>query len=59
MTAGQLVLSVKLRVIGGIVRADKVGIGTAIGKTAADNLFYLTLVKVDAGAKRGQGANSK
>ncbi len=39
--------------------ANKIGVGTAVGKTAADNLFYLALVKVDAGAKRGQGANSE
>ena len=52
-------LLVELRIISGIVRTDKVGVGTAVGKAAANNLFYLTLVKVNAGAKRGQGTNSE
>ncbi len=59
MAAAQPVLSVKPGIVGRIMGADKVGVGTAVGQAATDNLFYLTLVKIDAGSKRGQGANSK
>ena len=58
MAAGKLVLSVELGVIGSVLGADKVGICTAIGKTATDNLLYLTLVKINTGAKCSHRANS-
>lgn len=54
MAAGEIMLAVKFGVIGGVVLADKISVRTIVCQAAADNLFYLTLVEVDTGTKRGQ-----
>ena len=48
-------LLLEFGVVSGILDANKIGVCTIVGKATTDNLFYLTLVQVDTGAKRGQG----
>ena len=47
-------LLIEFGVVSSILGANKIGVRTIVGKAATDNLFYLTLVQVDTGTKRGQ-----
>ncbi len=55
VTAAQIVLAIEIGVIGRVVVADKIGGGTLGIEAAANDLFDLTLVQVDAGAKKSHG----
>jgi hypothetical protein len=39
--------------------ADKISLGAGVGKTAANYLLYLALMKINTGAKGGQGSYSQ
>ena len=59
MPALEANIFIQFRVVIRAMIADKISLGAGVGKTAANYLLYLALMKINTGAKGGQGSYSQ
>ena len=57
MATAERVILISLSIPGGIFFTDKVSLRALIVKAAADDLFYLSVVNIDAGAELSQSGD--